>query len=264
MASPQTEHGYTKTANELLEKLALFQFNGLRDLQLILFVIRKTYGYGKKTDRIALSQIVSGTGIDHSSVCRILKRLAADKVLVREAGQIGIQKDWQKWKVVARTPVAATPLARKPLAPTPVAQESTGSGVEVNKTVAPTPPTKERKKITKEISARASPDAEPEALDPPKDPTAHQQIIELFDVFRTSVNPTIQFGHKTNRAAAETLIKKYGAAEAVKVAQYAVSVQGEKYAPVITTPHELLMKLGQLGVYAKRERGKKPKVTIIS
>lgn len=64
MANPQTENGYTRIANEILEELIAYKFPpkaGL-PLKLCLFVIRKTYGYHKKMDLISLSQFQEATG----------------------------------------------------------------------------------------------------------------------------------------------------------------------------------------------------------
>lgn len=82
------------------------------------------------------------------------------------------------------------------------------------------------------------------------------EINRLFEVFYKSVNPAINFGNKTNRASAEFLIKKFGFERALKMAQEAVKVAGETYAPVITTPYQLKENLGKLAIYIKRQRGK--------
>ena len=49
MVSPQWENGYTKIANEILESLARIRING-EARQVLDVIIRKTYGYGKKTE----------------------------------------------------------------------------------------------------------------------------------------------------------------------------------------------------------------------
>ncbi|WP_374993057.1 replication protein, partial [Burkholderia multivorans] len=47
--SPQIEDGYTRIANELYEAILGFGFTQ-RQLLVLLTVLRKTYGYGKKED----------------------------------------------------------------------------------------------------------------------------------------------------------------------------------------------------------------------
>ena len=78
------------------------------------------------------------------------------------------------------------------------------------------------------------------------------EIDQIFDEFYKTVNPTINFGNKTQRKAAEELIKRFGLEKAVRMARYAVSIQGQKYAPTITTPYVLKEKIGDLGVYFQK------------
>jgi hypothetical protein len=60
------------------------------------------------------------------------------------------------------------------------------------------------------------------------------------------INPTINFGNITQRDVLKDLVKKFGYDKTLNTIKYAVSVQGKKYAPVITTPHQLKNKLGEL------------------
>lgn len=77
MGNPQIENGYTKIANELLENLARIRIPG-EARQMLDFIFRKTYGYNKKSDGIATSQIMEGTGLGRRGVERsrsILRRM---------------------------------------------------------------------------------------------------------------------------------------------------------------------------------------------
>lgn len=85
-----------------------------------------------------------------------------------------------------------------------------------------------------------------------------KKITEIIDAFR-KVNPMLKFGNKTERAAAEELIDKFGNKNAVNLAIFAASVQGKEYAPTITTPYELVKKIGKLKVYFDKENNKKSK-----
>jgi len=78
-------------------------------------------------------------------------------------------------------------------------------------------------------------------------------IKQVFELFYNSINPTISFGNKTQRKSAEDLIKKFGLEETIAMTQYAISIQGTKYSPVITTPYQLKEKLGQLAIYKKQK-----------
>jgi hypothetical protein len=49
LASPQTEHGFTRLADELLDVLIRYPLTK-RQYKLVLAVIRKTYGFQKQAD----------------------------------------------------------------------------------------------------------------------------------------------------------------------------------------------------------------------
>jgi phage replication O-like protein O len=97
MASPQLENGYTMVANEILEALAKIKLSP-NESRILWLIIRKTYGWHKKTDWISLSQIVEGTGIAKPNVCRTLKSLTSRNIIVRpDRKYVGFQKDYTKW-----------------------------------------------------------------------------------------------------------------------------------------------------------------------
>ena len=62
MASPQTENGYTKIANELLDAVCALQLSG-HEWSVVHAIIRKTYGYNKKEDWVTNTQIADLTGL---------------------------------------------------------------------------------------------------------------------------------------------------------------------------------------------------------
>jgi len=99
MAHPQLEDGWTEIANEILE--ALYRINlSPYESRVLWFIIRKTYGWHKKTDRIPLSQIAEGTGLLKPNICRALKSLIAHKLVIRtDKKQVGFQKDYEQWQV---------------------------------------------------------------------------------------------------------------------------------------------------------------------
>ncbi len=83
MTTPQIEDGYTRVANALLEALAGARLSG-RELAVALAVVRLTYGYAKKADRISASQLASVTGIPARKIGELLKSLEAKSILVVE------------------------------------------------------------------------------------------------------------------------------------------------------------------------------------
>ena len=96
MASPQLEDGHTRIANELLDNLVRMHLSPYQ-WQVMFFVIRKTYGYQKKMDRITNSQIVGGTGIYKTHVSRTVSELVNRRMLTRVGMLIGVQKDYELW-----------------------------------------------------------------------------------------------------------------------------------------------------------------------
>jgi len=100
MANPQCENGYTRVANEILEHLAKIHICG-NELRIVVFVLRKTYGFGKTVDKIANSQICQGTGLGKTVVSRARKSLLERYILTEtEKGHLlGLQKNWEVWKV---------------------------------------------------------------------------------------------------------------------------------------------------------------------
>lgn len=103
MASPQVEDGFIRIANEIVE--ALWKVNLCPyESRVLWFILRKTYGFQKKMDWIALSQFSKNLGIDRRHIHRTLKGLLAKHMLVTDRGDknqvsYGFQKDYGKWKV---------------------------------------------------------------------------------------------------------------------------------------------------------------------
>src|SRR5574341_216670 len=64
--------GFTKVPNSLLERLCKVNL-AKYEWRVLLFILRKTYGYHKQSDRIPLSQFSQGTELDRRHVFRALK-----------------------------------------------------------------------------------------------------------------------------------------------------------------------------------------------
>jgi phage replication O-like protein O len=101
MASPQLENGYTKIANEILEALAQINLSSYQ-WRCVLFLIRKTYGFSRKSDQIALSQWTSGTGIKKPHVCRTLKELQQKRIITNSGNRWGFNKHHNQWNVLPK------------------------------------------------------------------------------------------------------------------------------------------------------------------
>jgi phage replication O-like protein O len=80
MANPQVEEGHIDLANEIVEALAKTRLSG-EEVQCLWVILRKTYGWHKKEDRISLSQFSKMTGIKRQNVFRALKKLSSKKII---------------------------------------------------------------------------------------------------------------------------------------------------------------------------------------
>lgn len=76
------EDGYTRVADELIEELSKTDLSG-REFRILLCIIRKTYGFCKPDDWIALSQFAEMTGINKPNSSALLKRLCERKIIIR-------------------------------------------------------------------------------------------------------------------------------------------------------------------------------------
>jgi len=98
MANPQLEDGHTQIANELLEHMMKLHLSG-NQWQILLCIIRKTYGFKKKVDYIANFQIQAATNLGKTVVSRTLRELQARNIISRNGKVSGLQKDWEHWEV---------------------------------------------------------------------------------------------------------------------------------------------------------------------
>ena len=166
MASPQLENGHIRIANEIVE--ALYKINlSAYESRLVWFILRKTYGWHKKTDRISYSQFEE-TGIDRRHISRTLYKLEnRNFITISREGQYrwySFQKDFSKWQLLPKEATVENyclfrdkPLPKKATELLP--KEAT---------------TKERKKLTKE-KGRKQVSSSPEK---------NKQVRELFAVLK--------------------------------------------------------------------------------
>jgi phage replication O-like protein O len=165
MADPQIENGHTRIANELLEHLIQLHLSP-NQWQVLLCIIRKTYGFHKKVDRIANSQVVEATGLGKSVVCRAIKNLQDRKLITRNGKHIGIQKDWERWAKLAEQSTLGTKLAEQ-LTTEKLAEQSTEVSRTANQSyqncqqkLAVLLPTKDKRNSTKDTLQKKAPRTE--------------------------------------------------------------------------------------------------------
>lgn len=103
--SPQCENGYTRIANELLDALAKIRIPGEAN-QILMAVMRQTYGFCKKTDRISISKFIEITGLSRQSVQRGISKLIEMNIIRKNADgfipSYEINKNFYTWKLSAK------------------------------------------------------------------------------------------------------------------------------------------------------------------
>lgn len=232
MASPQKENGYTAIANELLEKFCCPGISG-SEYRILLTVLRKTYGFQKKKDYIALSQFSKETGgMKRSNAVEAIKSLVAKRILVKEESTYSINKNWEEWVVVKR-----------------IHSSQKHNGVVVKSITSSSQLhtykrnyTKET--ITKETSKRSL-----------RDKTFNPLGSEIIKAFE-EVDPKNKtyYGNKTQRASCDFLIQEYGLEQVLKVIQILPKTNGIQYLPTITSPSQLKEKWKTLETSLKRKK----------
>ena len=81
----QIEDGkYTRIVNEILDQLVKRGLLG-SEYQIILYIIRKTWGYNKTEDIISLTQFEQALNLSRHTVIKTIKNLEKHKILVKRS-----------------------------------------------------------------------------------------------------------------------------------------------------------------------------------
>jgi phage replication O-like protein O len=102
MASPQIEKGFTRIANEILEKIMKANLNGTQ-FRIIMAIWRYTYGFRETERELALTFIAKGINASKGQVNRELTILIDRKIIkVNGIGPsggriLGFNKDYDTW-----------------------------------------------------------------------------------------------------------------------------------------------------------------------
>lgn len=103
MARPQIENGFTSVANEILDEICFFKFNGAQ-LRIILKIWRLTYGYKRKDHDFSITFLHENTGLSESAVKKELKALIGAKVLIEvqkatrsTSRRLSFNKNYEEW-----------------------------------------------------------------------------------------------------------------------------------------------------------------------
>jgi hypothetical protein len=80
-----------------------------------------------------------------------------------------------------------------------------------------------------------------------------QEIVDVMELF-SQINPSIQYGNKTQRKACEDMLKRFGYENTIKMVKQVLGVQGNKYAPTATTPYTMYQKLADFKIYFDKQK----------
>jgi phage replication O-like protein O len=104
VANPQLSNGYTKIANELLEAICRLNVSG-NEMRILLYIIRRTYGFNRTYAEIPLSDISEALGMKKGNVSRELKKLREANIIEQHSNKgvrpqtLSIVKNYEKWCV---------------------------------------------------------------------------------------------------------------------------------------------------------------------
>lgn len=107
MSSKHLEEPHTRIINVVLEALCQVELGGY-EYRVVYAIIRKTWGFQQKDDRIPVSQIVELTKIHKAHISRALKSLISRKIVTKNGNKLGIQKNVKLWKM-EKLPKMVTP-----------------------------------------------------------------------------------------------------------------------------------------------------------
>jgi len=236
MASPQTENGYTRIANEILERLVNTPLLG-SEFQVLLCIVRKTYGYQKKVDIISLSQFQKATGVSRPTVVKTLKNLVTRRMIVKvylpeDKIAFSFNKDYDSWVVKEHLLVKD--------------KWVTSKGVFTKSSKGALTHKRKKETNTKEREAETS--------------SAIPQIIKLFE----GINPNYEewYSNKTQRKAVSDLLERIGFEKLERLVKALPSITSQKTAPRITTPYELKRDWAKLGIFISQQKNSKKEILI--
>lgn len=108
MANPQIKNGYTRIANELLEAICRLNISG-NEMRILLYIIRRTYGFNKSYAEIPLSDISEALSMKKGNVSRGIKKLREANIVDHRPNKgttpqtVSINKNYDEWAVESCT-----------------------------------------------------------------------------------------------------------------------------------------------------------------
>lgn len=96
MKQPHLEDGYTRINNHTLESLARVRLTSA-EFNIVLTIIRKTWGFNKKSDSISISQLTKYTDLSRSTVIRVISSLVEKNMVVKKKNPKGNEYTFNKY-----------------------------------------------------------------------------------------------------------------------------------------------------------------------
>lgn len=239
---------YTPLHNEVLEALCMINLSPY-ETRVLFAIWRKTYGFidrstglRKKVDYIALSQFVDLTGLDKRHVSRALKGLKTKNIISRDDKKTGFSKQFMKL-----------------MSSVEMIKEETSS-VETVPVEMMTTPSRDDKSSSVEGDTKENKETNTKEI------VSNETNVNVFLKAFETVNPSYKqlFANKTQRLSALNLLDKYGVEEMGKLLKALPEIIQRPYAPIITTPYELEVKMGKLLAFLKQDEAKNIKNSLTS
>lgn len=215
--TPQLENGYTRIANGILESLAKLHLSSYQN-RILLCILRKTYGFGKKEDWISNSQFVEFTKIRSSHVSRAVSELLLMKIVTKRGNKTSFQKDSTLWTELPIGVRRHDVVTKRGISKLP-------NGGDTKET------------ITKEIISKDIKEVRTSYVLPIKRSYGNADINTLLDTI-SKMTPTgkLDGSEKDNRRMANSIIKKYTLETALKALR---NVKGSFYEGKINSARNL-------------------------
>lgn len=223
-------------ANDIADAFARIRISG-EARQCLDLILRKTYGYNKKEDCIALSQFCLGTALKKPTVCKALAKLYAMNLITKKDNDIAnlyrFNKDFETWKPLPKK----ITITQKDNIHYPKSQQSLPKKVH----------TKDNNHIKDILPSGEE--------GPPKFSQRGADIIKLFE----SINPACKnyYNKPPQRQACEDLIRERGFEHVKSVIENTLpKTNGLEFFPSITTPIQLREKWTTLESAVRRYKSK--------
>lgn len=224
---------------------------GGRPSEVMVLAIIASYAWEGSACTASIATIAEAAGVKRNTVCEAIK-------LWEERGQLIVERFKGKGtKIKTKFDFTATSIPWDTSIQVDTAPVSDGIPQPVSRGIHKEDTLKKTKKKTNDITPPAAATVESKPIVSRETSLVVERpdadIIAVFDVFRDTISPAINYGNKTQREAAKILCQKYGVEKVVAAARYAVTNFGNEMVPAISNPHELREKFARLIRHAQND-----------